>query len=174
MLRGIFNDPDRYVRQYWSDVKDCYFTGDGARCDADGYFWVMGRVDDVINVSGHRLGTAEIESALVSHASVAEAAVVGMPHEMKGQGIAAFVTLRSGVKPNDALKKELMGTVITQIGSLARPDQIRFTDSLPKTRSGKIMRRLLKEIASGGEVKGDITTLEDFSVVAKLKEQDET
>ena len=173
MLRGIFNDPDRYVRQYWSDVKDCYFTGDGARRDADGYFWVMGRVDDVINVSGHRLGTAEIESALVSHASVAEAAVVGMPHEMKGQGIAAFVTLRSGIKPSDALKKELMATVTTQIGSLARPDQIRFTESLPKTRSGKIMRRLLKEIAAGGEVKGDITTLEDFSVVAKLKEQDE-
>jgi acetyl-CoA synthetase len=173
MLRGIFNDPDRYVRQYWSDVKDCYFTGDGARRDSDGYFWVMGRVDDVINVSGHRLGTAEIESALVSHASVAEAAVVGMPHEMKGQGIAAFVTLRSGIKPGDGLKKELMGVVTEQIGSLARPDQIRFTDSLPKTRSGKIMRRLLKEIAAGGEVKGDITTLEDFSVVAKLKEQDE-
>jgi acetyl-CoA synthetase len=174
MLRGIFNDPDRYVRQYWSEVKDCYFTGDGARRDSDGYFWVMGRVDDVINVSGHRLGTAEIESALVSHAAVAEAAVVGMPHEMKGQGIAAFVTLRTGSKPSDALKKELMTTVTTQIGSLARPDQIRFTDALPKTRSGKIMRRLLKEIASGGEVKGDITTLEDFSVVAKLKEQDET
>jgi acetyl-CoA synthetase len=173
MLRGIFNDPDRYVRQYWSDVKDCYFTGDGARRDSDGYFWVMGRVDDVINVSGHRLGTAEIESALVSHASVAEAAVVGMPHEMKGQGIAAFVTLRTGAKPSDALKKELLSAVTTQIGSLARPDQIRFTDVLPKTRSGKIMRRLLKEIASGGEVKGDITTLEDFSVVAKLKEQEE-
>jgi len=174
MLRGIFNDPDRYVRQYWSDVKDCYFTGDGARRDSDGYFWVMGRVDDVINVSGHRLGTAEIESALVSHASVAEAAVVGIPHEMKGQGIAAFVTLRNGIKPTDALKKDLMAVVTEQIGSLARPDQIRFTDSLPKTRSGKIMRRLLKEVASGGEVKGDITTLEDFSVVAKLKEQDES
>ena len=174
MLRGIFNDPERYVRQYWSDVKDCYFTGDGARRDADGYFWVMGRVDDVINVSGHRLGTAEIESALVSHPAVAEAAVVGMPHEMKGQGIAAFVTLRGGSKPVDGLKKELMAVVTQQIGSLARPDQIRFTDSLPKTRSGKIMRRLLKEIASGGEVKGDITTLEDFSVVAKLKEQDES
>jgi len=174
MLRGIFNDPDRYVRQYWSDVKDCYFTGDGARRDADGYFWVMGRVDDVINVSGHRLGTAEIENALVSHPSVAEAAVVGMPHEMKGQGIAAFVTLRSGMKPGDSLKKELMSAVTQQIGSLARPDQIRFTDALPKTRSGKIMRRLLKEIASGGEVKGDTTTLEDFSVVAKLKEQDES
>jgi acetyl-CoA synthetase len=173
MLRGILNDPDRYVRQYWSDVQGCYFTGDGARRDADGYFWIMGRVDDVINVSGHRLGTAEIESALVSHASVAEAAVVGMPHEMKGQGIAAFVTLRSGVAPTEQLKKDLLGVVTQQIGSLARPDQIRFTDALPKTRSGKIMRRLLKEIASGAEVKGDITTLEDFSVVAKLKEQEE-
>ncbi|MGD0389877.1 MAG: acetate--CoA ligase [Tepidisphaeraceae bacterium] len=171
MLRGILNEPDRYVRQYWSDVKDCYFTGDGARRDADGYFWVMGRVDDVINVSGHRLGTAEIESALVSHASVAEAAVVGMPHEMKGQGIAAFVTLRAGFKPSEALKNELMAAVTQQIGSLARPDQIRFTDSLPKTRSGKIMRRLLKEIAAGGDVKGDITTLEDLNVVARLKEQ---
>jgi acetyl-CoA synthetase len=173
MLRGILNEPDRYVRQYWSDVKDCYFTGDGARRDADGYFWVMGRVDDVINVSGHRLGTAEIESALVSHASVAEAAVVGMPHEMKGQGIAAFVTLRAGFKPSEALKNELMAAVTQQIGSLARPDQIRFTDSLPKTRSGKIMRRLLKEIAAGGEVKGDVTTLEDLNVVARLKANDQ-
>jgi acetyl-CoA synthetase len=173
MLRGIFNDPDRYVRQYWSDVKNCYFTGDGARRDEDGYFWVMGRVDDVINVSGHRLGTAEIESALVSHPAVAEAAVVGMPHEMKGQGIAAFVTLRSGFSPGENLKKELNAAVTTQIGSLARPDQIRFTDALPKTRSGKIMRRLLKEVAGGGEVKGDVTTLEDFSVIAKLKESQE-
>ncbi|MDP9172946.1 MAG: acetate--CoA ligase [Planctomycetota bacterium] len=173
MLRGIFNDPERYVRQYWSDVKGFYFTGDGARRDNDGYFWLMGRVDDVINVSGHRLGTAEIESALVSHESVAEAAVVGMPHEMKGQGIAAFVTLRSGVPATEELKKILSNVVTKQIGSLARPDQIRFTESLPKTRSGKIMRRLLKELATHGEVKGDTTTLEDFSVIAKLKEQDE-
>src|SRR5580700_7608483 len=129
MLVGIFNDPDRYVRQYWSDVKGMYFTGDGARRDADGYFWIMGRVDDVLNVSGHRLGTAEIESALVSHPAVAEAAVVGMPHEMKGQGIAAFVTLRTGFKPGDDLKKQLSTIVTEQIGSLARPDQIRFTDS---------------------------------------------
>jgi acetyl-CoA synthetase len=133
----------------------------------------MGRVDDVINVSGHRLGTAEIESALVSHEAVAEAAVVGMPHEMKGQGIAAFVTLRTGFKATDDLKKVLSNVVTKQIGSLARPDQIRFTESLPKTRSGKIMRRLLKELATHGEVKGDTTTLEDFSVIAKLKEQDE-
>jgi acetyl-CoA synthetase len=173
MLRGIFNDPDRYVKQYWTDVKGMYFTGDGARRDSDGYFWIMGRIDDVLNVSGHRLGTAEVESALVSHPSVAEAAVVGMPHELKGQGIAAFVTLRAGMKPTDELKKELIQTVRKQIGALATPDQIRFTEALPKTRSGKIMRRLLKEVASGNEVKGDTTTLEDFTVLAKLKETDE-
>jgi acetyl-CoA synthetase len=173
MLRGIFNDPDRYVKQYWSDVPGFYFTGDGARRDADGYFWIMGRVDDVINVSGHRLGTMEIESALVSHEAVAEAAVVGIPHEMKGQGIAAFVTLEAGRKADENLKKELINWVRKQIGALATPDQVRFTESLPKTRSGKIMRRLLKEVAAGGEVKGDVTTLEDFSVLAKLKEKDE-
>jgi acetyl-CoA synthetase len=173
MLRGIFNDPDRYVNTYWSDVQGCYFTGDGARRDNDGYFWIMGRIDDVLNVSGHRLGTAEVESALVSHPKVAEAAVVGMPHELKGQGIAAFVTVRGGVSPDEALKKELVQVVRKQIGALATPDQIRFTEALPKTRSGKIMRRLLKELAAGGEVKGDTTTLEDFSVLAKLKEQDE-
>ena len=173
MLRGIFNDPDRYVRQYWSDVPGVYFTGDGARRDADGYFWIMGRVDDVINVSGHRLGTVEIESALVAHPAVAEAAVVGMPHEMKGQGIAAFVTLETGRQAERGTKKELIAWVGKQIGSLAKPDQIRFTESLPKTRSGKIMRRLLKELAPAREVKGDMTTLEDFSVIAKLKEKDE-
>jgi acetyl-CoA synthetase len=173
MLRGIFNDPERFAKQYWSDVPGFYFTGDGARRDPDGYFWIMGRVDDVLNVSGHRLGTAEIESALVAHPSVAEAAVVGMPHEMKGQGIAAFVTLKSGITPNDGLKRELIDAVAKAIGSIAKPDQIRFTDALPKTRSGKIMRRLLKEIASGNEVKGDTTTLEDFGVLAKLKEQEE-
>jgi len=174
MLRGILNDPERYARQYWSDVPGFYFTGDGARRDSDGYFWIMGRVDDVINVSGHRLGTAEIESAIVSHPSVAEAAVVGMPHEMKGQGIAAFVTLRRGMAPSDDLKKALMQTVTREIGGLARPDQIRFTEALPKTRSGKIMRRLLKELAAGGEIKGDVTTLEDFSVIARLKESEES
>jgi acetyl-CoA synthetase len=173
MLRGIFNDPDRYQRQYWSDVPGVYFTGDGARRDDDGYFWIMGRIDDVLNVSGHRLGTAEVESALVAHPSVAEAACVGMPHELKGQGVAAFVTLRAGVKPSDDLKKELLGSVAQAIGSFAKPDQIRFADALPKTRSGKIMRRLLKEVAAGGEVKGDTTTLEDFSVIAKLKEREE-
>jgi len=173
MLRGIFNDPDRYVRQYWSDVPGMYFTGDGARRDDDGYFWIMGRIDDVLNVSGHRLGTAEIESALVSNPAVAEAAVVGIPHEMKGQGIAAFVILRTGFKPSEDLRKELIQTVRTQIGALATPDQIRFSEALPKTRSGKIMRRLLKEVASGNKVQGDTTTLEDFSVIAKLQAPDE-
>ncbi len=173
MLQGVFNDPERYVKQYWTDVPGMYFTGDGARRDADGYFWIMGRIDDVINVSGHRLGTAEVESAIVAHEAVAEAACVGMPHELKGQGLAAFVVLRNGMKPSDDLKKELVNKVAKQIGSFAKPDQIRFTEALPKTRSGKIMRRLLKEIASGNEVKGDTTSLEDFSVLAKLKEQDE-
>jgi acetyl-CoA synthetase len=173
MLRGIFRDADRYVRQYWSDVPGCYFTGDGARRDGDGYFWIMGRVDDVLNVAGHRLGTAEIESALVSHDSVAEAAVVGMPHDLKGQGVAAFVTLKGGIHPSENLKQELLATVVKQIGAIARPDQIRFTDALPKTRSGKIMRRLLKELAAGGEVKGDTTTLEDLSVIVRLKQSEE-
>ena len=171
MLRGILNDPDRYARQYWTDVKGCYFTGDGARRDADGYFWLMGRVDDVINVAGHRLGTAEIESALVAHDAVTEAAVVPIPHEIKGTGIAAFVTLEAGRKPSEQLKTELANWVGKQIGAIAKPDQIRFADSLPKTRSGKIMRRLLKELANSGEVRGDVTTLEDLNVLAKLKEQ---
>ncbi|MBC7785043.1 MAG: AMP-dependent synthetase, partial [Burkholderiales bacterium] len=156
-----------------SEVKGCYFAGDGAVRDKDGYFRIMGRIDDVLNVSGHRLGTAEIESALVSHPSVAEAAVVGIPHEMKGQGIAAFVTLRTGQTASEDLKKQLIQTVRQQIGALATPDQIRFTESLPKTRSGKIMRRLLKEVASGNKVMGDTTTLEDFSVLAKLQASDE-
>ncbi|MGN6725854.1 MAG: acetate--CoA ligase [Tepidisphaeraceae bacterium] len=173
MLRGIFNDPERYQKQYWSEVPGMYFTGDGARRDNDGYFWIMGRIDDVLNVSGHRLGTAEIESALVSHESVAEAAVVGIPHEMKGQAVAAFVTLRTGQQPSDDLKKALVQVVRKQIGALAAPDQIRFTEALPKTRSGKIMRRLLKEVAGGGEVKGDTTTLEDLSVLASLRANDE-
>jgi len=173
MLRGIFNDPDRYQKQYWNDVPGMYFTGDGARRDDDGYFWIMGRIDDVLNVSGHRLGTAEIESALVSHDAVAEAAVVGVPHELKGQAVAAFVTLRTGFVASEDLKKQLVQKVRQQIGALAQPDQIRFTDSLPKTRSGKIMRRLLKEIAGGGTIKGDTTTLEDFSVLAKLQATEE-
>lgn len=173
MLRTIYGDPDRYVKQYFSQIKDAYFTGDGARKDKDGYFWVMGRVDDVINVSGHRLSTMEVESALVAHEFVAEAAVVGRPDEIKGQAIAAFVTLEGGRTPTPELKEELRKWVAKEIGALARPDDIRFTDVLPKTRSGKIMRRLLRELATNGEVKGDMTTLEDFSVIAKLKEQEE-
>ncbi|MGA3105248.1 MAG: acetate--CoA ligase [Terriglobales bacterium] len=174
MLRTIYGDPDRYVSQYWSQIPGgTYFTGDGARKDKDGYFWIMGRVDDVLNVSGHRLSTMEVESALVAHEKVAEAAVVGRPDEIKGQAISAFVTLEQGVEPTDALKEELKKWVAKEIGSLAKPDEIRFADALPKTRSGKIMRRLLRELASSGEVKGDTTTLEDFGVIAKLKEQDE-
>jgi acetyl-CoA synthetase len=174
MLRTIYGDPDRYVQQYWSQIPGgTYFTGDGARKDKDGYFWIMGRVDDVLNVSGHRLSTMEVESALVAHEKVAEAAVVGRPDQIKGQAISAFVSLEHGVEPTNALKEELKKWVAKEIGSLAKPDDIRFTDTLPKTRSGKIMRRLLRELASSGEVKGDTTTLEDFGVIAKLKEQDE-
>jgi acetyl-CoA synthetase len=173
MARTVFGDPERYLKTYWSDVPGCYFTGDGARQDADGYFWLMGRVDDVINVSGHRLGTMEVESALVAHPKVAEAAVVGRPDDLKGQAIAAFVTLESGNQPSNELKEELRRWVAKEIGSLARPDEIRFSEALPKTRSGKIMRRLLRDLATHGEIKGDVTTLEDFSVIAKLRESDE-
>jgi len=173
MLRTIFNDPERYVSQYWSDIPGVYFAGDGARKDEDGYFWIMGRVDDVINVSGHRLSTMEVESALVAHPRVAEAAVVARPDEVKGQAIAAFVTLELGNDPSNELKEELRRWVAKEIGALAKPDDIRFSDALPKTRSGKIMRRLLREIASGSEVRGDTTTLEDFGVLAKLKEEEE-
>ena len=173
MARTIHNDPDRYVKQYWSTIPGAYFTGDGARRDADGYYWLMGRVDDVINVSGHRLGTMEIESALVAHPKVAEAAVVGRPDALKGQAIAAFVTLESQYKPSLALKDELRAWVAKEIGALARPDDLRFTDSLPKTRSGKIMRRLLRELAETGEVKGDTTTLEDLGVITKLRQDEE-
>jgi acetyl-CoA synthetase len=173
MLRTIFRDPERYRQQYFSQIEGAYFTGDGARCDQDGYFWIMGRVDDVINVSGHRLGTMEIESALVSHPMVAEAAVVGRPDDMKGQAVVAFVTLE-GARHGDAqLRDELRQHVVKEIGALARPDDLRFTDSLPKTRSGKIMRRLLRQIASGEEKLGDTTTLEDLSVLARLREDDE-
>ncbi len=173
MARTIFKDPDRYVKSYWSEIPGSYFTGDGARVDEDGCFWLMGRVDDVLNVSGHRLGTMEVESALVAHSKVAEAAVVGRPDDLKGQAIAAFVTLESGHKPSKELKDELRAWVAKEIGALARPDDIRFTEQLPKTRSGKIMRRLLRELATNGEIKGDTTTLEDFSVIAKLREQEE-
>jgi acetyl-CoA synthetase len=173
MLRTIYGDADRYVKQYWSDIPGVYFTGDGAREDKDGYFWVMGRVDDVLNVSGHRLSTMEIESALVAHPKVAEAAVVGRPDDLKGQAVSAFVTLEGGQTPSPQLKEELRAWVAKEIGAMAKPDDIRFSDQLPKTRSGKIMRRLLRELASSGEVKGDVTTLEDFGVIARLKESDE-
>ncbi len=173
MARTIYGDDERYKQAYFSEVPGSYFTGDGARRDEDGYFWLMGRVDDVINVSGHRLGTMEIESALVAHAKVAEAAVVARSDEMKGQAIAAFVTLEGGHEPSEELKQELRQWVAKEIGALARPDDLRFAESLPKTRSGKIMRRLLRELAETGEVKGDTTTLEDFGVIAKLRENDE-
>jgi acetyl-CoA synthetase len=173
MLRTIYKDDERYQKQYWSEFNGMYFTGDGARRDKHGYFWVMGRVDDVLNVSGHRLGTAEIESALVAHVKVAEAAVVGKPDEMKGSSVFAFVTLEGSHTPSEELKTELKAWVAKEIGALARPDEIRFTDMLPKTRSGKIMRRLLRELAAGGTVKGDVTTLEDLSVLEKLREGDE-
>jgi acetyl-CoA synthetase len=173
MLRGIYGDPERFKQQYWSQIKGAYFTGDGARIDNDGYFWIMGRVDDVINVAGHRLGTMEIESALVSHPSVAEAAVVGKPDELKGTSISAFVTLKSGQEKSDGLKETLRLHVAKEIGSIAKPDEIRFSDALPKTRSGKIMRRLLRDIAAGSQTVGDTTTLEDLSVLAKLRDDDE-
>jgi acetyl-CoA synthetase len=173
MARTIYGDPARYQQAYFSEIPGSYFTGDGARCDSDGYYWLMGRVDDVINVSGHRLGTMEIESALVAHPKVAEAAVVGRPDEMKGQAIAAFVSLEEGNEPSEALKQELRQWVAKEIGALARPDDLRFTQQLPKTRSGKIMRRLLRELATTGTVTGDTTTLEDFAVIAKLRQEDE-
>jgi len=173
IARTIWGDAERYEQAYFSEIPGIYFTGDGARRDKDGYYWLMGRVDDVINVSGHRLGTMEIESALVAHPKVAEAAVVGRPHEMKGQAIAAFVSLEEGNEPTEALKQELRQWVAKEIGALARPDDLRFTPTLPKTRSGKIMRRLLRELATTGTVTGDTTTLEDFGVLAKLRENDE-
>jgi acetyl-CoA synthetase len=173
MLRTIYGDDERYRQQYWGQVPHVYFTADGARRDEDGYFWIMGRVDDVLNVAGHRLSTMEVESALVHHPRVAEAAVVGKPDEIKGEGIACFVTLRGGTAPSDALKQELREHVAHEIGALARPDEIRFTDALPKTRSGKIMRRLLRDIAAGKQTVGDTTTLEDYSILAKLREEEE-
>jgi acetyl-CoA synthetase len=173
MLRTIYGDKPRYRKQYWSEVKGCYFTGDGARRDKDGYFWIVGRIDDVLNVAGHRLGTAEVESALVSHPDVAEAAVVGRPDDIKGQAVVAFVTLRSGHKASKELAETIRRHVAHSIGAIAKPDDIRFTEALPKTRSGKIMRRLLKQVAAGTAITGDTTTLEDFSVLTKLRSSDE-
>ena len=172
MLRTLYGDHDRFLETYFSTIDGCYFAGDGARRDDDGYLWVMGRVDDVINVSGHRLSTMEVESALVAHEKVAEAAVVGFPHEIKGEGICCFVTLK-GDDGTDELKAELIKHVREQIGALATPDQIRFAASVPKTRSGKIMRRLLRDIAAGRESTQDTTTLEDYTVLAKLRAEDE-
>jgi acetyl-CoA synthetase len=174
MFRTVHGDPERFRKSYWEEIRPAdgswlYFAGDGARRDADGYFWVMGRVDDVINVSGHRLGTMEIESALVSHPAVAEAAVVGVPDELKGEGIVAFVSLEAGRSGDDALVAELKKHVGQEIGPIARPDRITFTDALPKTRSGKIMRRILRALASGQEVSGDTSTLEDRSVLDALR-----
>ena len=173
MLRTIYGDPARYKKAYWSEIKGVYFAGDGARRDKDGYFWIVGRIDDVLNVAGHRLGTSEVESALVSHPAVAEAAVVGRPDEIKGQGIVAFVTLKMGTTVTPSLREEIRAHVGNVIGPIAKPDDVRFADALPKTRSGKIMRRLLKQIASGQTVTGDTTTLEDLSVIAKLSAAEE-
>lgn len=173
MLRTIWGDDERYRSQYWSQLEGMYFSGDGARKDQDGYIWIMGRVDDVINVAGHRLGTMEIESALVSHPKVAESAVVGRPDDLKGQAVVAFVTLEGDERPTEELKEELREHVVKEIGAIAKPDDIRFTSALPKTRSGKIMRRLLREIAAGGAIKGDITTLEDLTVLETLRSGEE-
>jgi acetyl-CoA synthetase len=170
MLRTVYGDPERYVQNYWSRYPGKYFTGDGCKLDTDGYFWLLGRVDDVMNVSGHRISTYEVESALVDHPSVAEAAVIGKTHEIKGQAISAFVTLKEGTQATSALKEELRSHVAAKIGALAKPDDVFFTFELPKTRSAKIMRRLLRDIAEG-RVLGDTTTLADPTVVAKLKEQ---
>jgi acetyl-CoA synthetase len=171
LMRRVYGDPKRFKDTYFVQFPGVYTTGDGARIDEDGYYWLMGRIDDVINVSGHRIGTAEVESALVSHEKVAEAAVVGMPHEVKGQGIYAFVTLKLGVEKSEALKKELVTHVRKEIGPIASPDKIQFADGLPKTRSGKIMRRILNKIAAGNTKElGDTSTLADPSVVTSLVE----
>jgi acetyl-CoA synthetase len=173
MLRTIWGDDERFRNQYFSEIPGAYFTGDGARRDEDGYFHVVGRIDDVLNVSGHRIGTAEIESVLVAHPAVAEAAAVGRPDELKGQALVVFVTLKPGHAQDEALRKALAEHVGNEIGKFARPDTVRFADSLPKTRSGKIMRRLLKDIACGRESQGDLSTLEDHGVLSKLRGEEE-
>jgi acetyl-CoA synthetase len=173
MLRGIWGDPARFKETYWSKFKNTYLAGDGAHRDKRGFFWVMGRIDDVMNISGHRIGTMEVESALVSHSKVAESAVVGRPDEITGTAVVAFVTPKGGIQAGDELVAELRQHVTKQIGAIAKPADIRFTDALPKTRSGKIMRRLLRDIASGKETVGDTSTLEDYSVIAHLRETNE-
>jgi len=171
-LRGIYGDRERFLETYFGRIDGMYLAGDSARIDENDNFWIMGRIDDVINVSGHRLGTMEVESALVSHESVVEAAVVGVPHDIKGTGIAAFCTLAGGVDPSEELKTALRAHVGNEIGAIAKPDFLKFTDSLPKTRSGKIMRRLLRDVAAGTDSNQDVTTLEDFTVLAKLRAED--
>lgn len=175
MLRTLYGDDERFKEVYWDTYakQGWYVAGDGAYKDKDGYIMIIGRLDDVINVSGHRLGTMEVESALVSNPLVSEAAVVGFPHELKGQGICAFVSVPVGTVPTEADKEKLRNHVAKEIGPIAKPDQIRFTEALPKTRSGKIMRRLLRDIAAGKDTQGDTTTLEDFAVLAKLREESE-
>jgi acetyl-CoA synthetase len=173
MLRTLWGDDDRFQKAYFSEIPGLYFAGDGARFDSDGYLFVVGRIDDVLNVAGHRVGTAEVESAVVAHTSVAEAAAVGRPDDLKGQALVVFVTLKMGVDPSAALKESIKEQVAKDIGKFARPDDIRFTDSLPKTRSGKIMRRLLKDVAAGRASTGDTSTLEDLSVLAKLRADEE-
>jgi acetyl-CoA synthetase len=170
MARTIWGDPERYEKQYWSRFPGSYFAGDGAKRDDEGYYWLLGRVDDVLNVAGHRIGTMEVESALVSHPAVAEAAVIGISHEIKGQGIAAFATLRTGFEGGDAMAEQLRNHVGEKIGAIAKPDKVFFTAELPKTRSAKIMRRLLRDVAEG-KVLGDTTTLADPAVLAAIKEQ---
>jgi acetyl-CoA synthetase len=171
MLRTIWKDPERFKAGYWSRYEGMYFTGDAATIDDDGYIWVLGRVDDVINVAGHRLSTMEVESSLVRHKAVAEAAVVGAPHELKGQAIHCFVTLKQEYQGSDGLTDELRQWVATEIGALARPEKIVYVAALPKTRSGKIMRRLLREIVTTNSVAGDVSTLEDYSVILKLSQE---
>jgi len=170
MTRGLYGDPERFMQTYWNRYEGLYFTGDGAKQDEDGYFWLLGRVDDVINVAGHRLSTMEVESALVDHPAVAEAAAIGKTHELKGQAVAVFVTIREGFQASDELKTDLKAHVVNKIGAIARPDDIIFSADLPKTRSGKIMRRLLRDVAEGRAL-GDTTTLADPAVVQALKEK---
>ncbi|MDP1734508.1 MAG: AMP-binding protein, partial [Sulfuritalea sp.] len=170
MLRGVWGDPERFRQTYWSEVPHSYFTGDGCRQDEDGYFWIVGRIDDVLNVAGHRIGTAEVESALVSHPFVAEAAVVGRPDELKGQALVAFVTLKTGFHAKPELREELRQHVAKEIGPVARPDDLRFAEALPKTRSGKIMRRLLRSLAKGEEITQDVSTLENPGILDQLKQ----
>jgi acetyl-CoA synthetase len=173
MMRTVYGDHQRFIDTYWKMFPGMYFTGDGAKKDEEGDFWLMGRIDDVVNISGHRIGTAEVESALVSHEKVAESAIVPFPHDIKGQALYAFVTVNAGVEKTDDLKKELVKHVRKEIGPIAQPDKIQFADALPKTRSGKIMRRILRKIAEGADDVGNVTTLANPDVVEELMKQRE-